>query len=94
MNQYAMRLLLSVSLLTTGCSGDLITKDNYSEIKTGMTLAEVETILGPGTEQASSDASFGGISIDMTNMVWQNEEKIISITFSHDMVQMKSQIGL
>ncbi|WP_430452737.1 hypothetical protein [Rhodopirellula europaea] len=71
-----------------------MTKDSYNEIKTGMTLDEVEAILGDGTEQTSSDASFGGISIDMQRMVWQNEDKIISITFSHGKVKAKSQLGL
>ena len=87
-------LVLLCIVLLVGCGGNPITKDNYNKIQTGMTLAEVESILGSGTEQASSDASFGGISIDMKNMVWQNEDKIISITFSHDKVQAKSQIGL
>ena len=78
----------------TGCGGEPFTKNNYSKVKTGMPLAEVESILGKGTEQSSSDASFGGISIDFKSMVWQNENKIISITFSHNKVQPKSQIGL
>jgi hypothetical protein len=86
--------LLVSTLLVVGCGGNPITKDNYSEIETGMTLDEVESILGSGTEQGSSDASFGGISIDMKNMVWQDEDKIISITFLHDKVKAKSQIGL
>ncbi|MGB7325709.1 MAG: outer membrane protein assembly factor BamE [Rubripirellula sp.] len=94
MSQIKTLLLLSCLLLLIGCGGNPITKDNYSQIKTGMTLDEVESLLGSGTEQASSDASFGGIAIDMKSMVWQDEDKIISITFSHDKVQAKSQIGL
>ena len=94
MSQLKTLLLLCCLLVLPGCGGNRITKDNYDEIKTGMTLDEVESILGSGTEQASSDASFGGISIDMKSMVWQNEDKIISITFSHGKVQSKSQIGL
>jgi hypothetical protein len=94
MHPFKHLMLLTCTLLFVGCGGNPITKDNYSEIKTGMTLAEVESILGGGTEQASSDASFGGIAIDMKSMVWQDEDKIISITFSHDKVQAKSQIGL
>jgi hypothetical protein len=94
MNQLKAIFILALTLLIVGCGGNPITKDNYSEIKTGMTIGEVEAILGSGTEQGSSDASFGGISIDMKNMVWQDEDKIISITFSHDKVKAKSQIGL
>ncbi|TWU18601.1 outer membrane protein assembly factor BamE domain-containing protein [Allorhodopirellula heiligendammensis] len=94
MSQIKSLLLLSCLSLFVGCGGNRVTKDNYAEVKTGMTINEVESILGTGTEQASSDASFGGISIDMKSMVWQGEDKIISITFSHDKVQSKSQIGL
>jgi hypothetical protein len=46
------------------------------------------------TTSSRSDASFGGMSINVKNMVWQDEDKIISITFSHDKVKAKSQIGL
>lgn len=98
MNQAKSLLLLATLILAptlfVGCGRNAITKDNYSQIKTGMSIDEVEAILGSGTEQASSDASFGGISIDMKSMVWQNEDKIISITFSHDKVQAKTQMGL
>ena len=94
MHPFKHVLLLTCTLFFVGCGGNSITKDNYSEIKTGMTIAEVESILGSGTEQASSDASIGGISIDMKSMVWQDEMKIISIMFSHGKVQSKSQFGL
>ena len=94
MHQFKLALLLTYTLLLVGCGGNSITKDNYSEIKTGMTIAEVESILGSGTEQASSDASISGISIDMKSMVWQDEMKIITIMFSHGKVQSKSQFGL
>ncbi|MDA8745242.1 outer membrane protein assembly factor BamE [Rubripirellula amarantea] len=94
MPQLKQLLCLFCLLLIAGCGGSPITKDNYADVKTGMTIDEVESILGTGTEQGSSDASFGGISIDMKNMVWQDEDKIISITFSHDKVKAKSQIGL
>ena len=92
MKHFLLTVLLCIAM--TGCGGKAITKDNYSKVKTGMTLAEVEAILGKGTEQASSDASFGGISIDFKSMVWQDEDKIISIGFSHNKVQAKTQIGL
>lgn len=98
MNQVISFLLLATLILApilfVGCGRNQITKDNYSQIKTGMTIDEVEAILGSGTEQASSDASFGGISIDVKNMIWQNEDQIISITFSHGKVKAKTQMGL
>jgi hypothetical protein len=69
MNQYTQIVLLACLLFLVGC-GSPITKDNYAQIKTGMTIAEVESILGSGTEQGSSNASFGSISMDMKSIVW------------------------
>jgi hypothetical protein len=93
MNRCTQTVLLACLLFLVGC-GNRITKDNYAKIKTGMTIAEVESILGRGTEQGSSNASFGGISLDMKSIVWQDDIKIISVTFSNGKVQAKSQIGL
>jgi len=92
MNRFLLSVLPRIAM--TGGGGEPFTKNTYSKVKTGMTLAEVESILGKGTEQSSSDASFGGISVDIKSMVWQDENKIISITFSHNKVKAKSQIGL
>lgn len=44
----ALLLLVSSSILCVSCSR--ISKENYTRIKNGMTLREVETLLGPGTE--------------------------------------------
>ncbi|MCA1610778.1 MAG: hypothetical protein LC780_07960 [Acidobacteria bacterium] len=45
--------LLALALVTAGCTGKL-TAENYSKVSNGMTAAQAEAILGPGTEQASS----------------------------------------
>lgn len=92
MKHFLLTALLFIAM--TGCGGKAITKDNFSKVKSGMTLDDVESILGKGTEQASSNAIFGGISIDFKSMVWKDENKIIPITFLHDKVHAKSQIGL
>jgi hypothetical protein len=83
--------LLLVGLI--GC-GPAIAKSNYDRIETDMTLSEVEAILGKGTEQGSSDASFGGLSMAAKNMVWQNDDQIITISFNNDKVKAKAQFGL
>lgn len=89
-------LLLCFALLFVGLSGcgPAITKSNYDRIETDMTLSEVEAILGKGTEQGSSDASFGGLSMTAKNMVWQNDDQIITISFFNDKVKAKAQFGL
>ncbi|MEP6995518.1 MAG: hypothetical protein ABI968_13420 [Acidobacteriota bacterium] len=45
--------ILALSILAAGCAGKL-TSENYAKVTNGMTPAQVEVILGPGTEQASS----------------------------------------
>jgi hypothetical protein len=85
--------VLMISSILVGC-GKRISQGGYERISTDMTLSEVESILGPGTEQSSSDASFGGISMSGKNMVWQDGERIISITFVNEKVKAKAQLGL
>lgn len=64
--------ILTVCLVLAGCSGSKINKGNYDRIKDGMSLKEVEDILGKGEEQASVNTggtvdipgqNVGGISV-------------------------------
>jgi hypothetical protein len=80
-------------LFLSGC-GSPISKSNYDRIETGMSISEVQGILGKGSEQASSDASFGGISMNAKQMTWQDGNRIITVTFMNDKVQGKAQMGL
>lgn len=50
---HVMSVLFTLAVLTAGCTGKL-TAENYTKVANGMTQAQVEGILGPGTEQASS----------------------------------------
>jgi len=47
---------LALALSAAACGGK-VNQANYARINNGMTAAEVEAILGPGTEQASSAVS-------------------------------------
>jgi uncharacterized protein DUF4339 len=81
-----------------------VTLANYNRIKTGMTEGDVEAILGPGQEQASSSANVPGfdapgvhvegVSMSASNKVWQDGIKMISIAFMNGKVQAKAQLGL
>ena len=88
-----------ICLGLTGC-GSKVSKANYDKIKDGMSLAEVEGILGKGTEQSSASVpgvSAGGVSVpgaSAKGMVWQDGGKMISITFLNDKVMGKAQAGL
>jgi len=43
--------LLVVCLLLTGCVKNKVTKENYAKINVGMSLDDVEKILGKGTKE-------------------------------------------
>ncbi len=57
-------LVLASCLGAAACAGK-VTKENYDKVATGMSPKEVEAILGPGTEQASSSVTVPTPSITM-----------------------------
>ena len=79
----------------TSCSGK-INKDNYGKISNGMSISQVESILGEGESNASSSVDLGeyGGNISSEVMTWQSGMKVISITFSNGKVMLKAQSGL
>jgi hypothetical protein len=88
-------VLISLSLFLVSCSGKL-NKDNYEKISNGMSVSQVESILGKGESQASSNVDLGeyGGNISSEVMTWQSGTKVISITFSNGKVMAKAQNGL
>lgn len=48
--------LLALALAAAACGGK-VNQENYAKINNGMSAAEVEAIMGPGTEQASSSVA-------------------------------------
>ncbi len=82
-------------LILASCSGKL-NKDNYDKISNDMAVSQVESILGKGESQASSNIDLGeyGGSISSEVITWQSGTKVISITFSNGKVMAKAQNGL
>ena len=78
------------TLILTSCSGKL-NKDNYDKISNDMSVSQVESILGKGESQASSNVDLGeyGGNISSEVMTWQSGTKVISITFSNGKVMAK-----
>ena len=83
------------TVILIGCSGK-INKDNYSKISNGMSISQVESVLGEGESQASSSVDLGayGGNISSEVMTWQKGMKVISITFSNGKVMAKAESGL
>lgn len=90
---FAVVLALFLVHAIAGCDKRL-SINAYDRVKNGMSVSEVESILGPGTEQASSEAGYGEISMSGKVLVWQDGMRIISITFMNDQVMAKAQVGL
>ncbi len=94
--QITISVVLLSGLMLIGLAGcaDKVTQDNYDQIKTGMTLAEVQAILGSGTEQVSGSGALGSIGGSAKVYKWESDGKVISITFANDKVKLKTQTGL
>jgi hypothetical protein len=81
-------LVAFMAVVVTGCSK--VTKSNYDKIENGMSKADVEKILGKGTEEKG-----GGVGdLTGTMVTWKKGETSISVTFANDKVVAKAQSGL
>lgn len=87
-------ILIVAMLLLTSCSDKeetKITKEMYDNIEIGMTIDEVEEVLGKGEENAKSEAAGTIIS----SMQWVNKDGgNIQIMFQDGKVDTKAQAGL
>ncbi len=94
-------------LLLPGCGKNKVTKDNFEKITTGMTLAEVETILGgKGTKVEEGDVSNSTMGGGVVNLesgkpagppiqkyVWEKGTKKITVHISEGKVNWKKDEG-
>ncbi|WP_442110440.1 outer membrane protein assembly factor BamE domain-containing protein [Pseudomonas sp. NUPR-001] len=76
--------LLSLCVFLTACNK--INQENYSQLKSGMTKAEVEKLLG-----APKDCSG---ALGMSSCTWGDEKTFISVQYAADKVLMYSGQGL
>ena len=88
----ALGLLVAILAGLTGCSK--VSQDNYDKVKSGMTLSEVEGILGKGTEKSGVSGAIGDLSGSAKVMTWGDDKKSITITFANDKVVTKLAEGL
>ena len=81
-----------VATMLVGC-GKKVSKENYDKIQVGMTVAEVEDILGKG-EKESAGAEVGGIELTGQVYVWKDGEKKVTVTFKDGKAVGMTQSGL
>ena len=89
-NRIAIVALVLVGLgvvMLAGC-GSKVTKSNFDKIKVGMTTAEVEGILGKGTESKGVAGSVGDLTGSAKIMTWTDGDKSITVTFVNDKVSL------
>ena len=79
-------------LLVSGCAR--VSRENYEKIETGMTLSQVESILGRGTEQSGVGGAIGDVGGSAKVVRWGDENRSITVTFVNDQVVAKAQQGL
>jgi hypothetical protein len=80
-------------VLVVGC-GSKVSKGNYDKISNGMTVAEVEGIMGKGAEEAAGAGAIGNLAGSAKVMSWKDGDKTITVTFVNDKVTAKIQKGL
>lgn len=95
----AMGLLLAGSILLASCE-QVVTAENYEQITVGMTLGQVEAILGPGQEEASAGVGIGSAGLlersardTRRTYVWEESGRQIIITFDDGKVVSKRKSG-
>lgn len=104
MVRHALRAfcIAALALTLAGCEPKL-TRENYDRIEEGMTVAQVEAILGKGKEQDSG--GFGITSagiIDHSSsrrssqrvFVWEEDGATVVITFTDGVVTSKRETGV
>jgi outer membrane protein assembly factor BamE (lipoprotein component of BamABCDE complex) len=91
MNMYTLRIICCVALLAASAcsrnplSGSKLTQDNYNQITTGMSRAQVERILGPPTSVETNDM----LIFKKTTYRYEEGKKFAQITFKKDEVDSK-----
>ena len=94
--------LLAIALSLAACESKL-TQENYAKVVEGMTISDVEGILGDGEEQDSGGYGIGSSGlIDHSSsrqssqrvFVWDDGTVQIIITFTDGKLTSKRQTGL
>jgi hypothetical protein len=97
----AILFALLMCAVLSGCKSK-ITKANYDKIAEGMSLEEVEGILGEGFKLGiASSATVHGVDLPGARpigggdtYIWETDYKKITIIFVHDKVKWKDSTGL
>ena len=85
-------LLALMLLLISGCSK--VSESNYEKIENGMTVSQVEAILGKGKVVGGIAGAIGNLAGSGKVLTWGDDKKSITVTFANDKVIAKAAQGL
>ncbi len=93
-------LMCVVLLVLVGCE-EKVTLEHYEQIQKGMSLAQVEQILGKGRLEEAGGTSLGvggipertGDDVSNRTYVWEEDGKIITVRIVDDKVASKTKRG-
>ncbi len=80
-----LAILLLAACNRNVLTGSKLTLDNYNQITTGMSKAQVEKILGPPTSMETKDM----LIFKKTTWRYEDGQKFAQITFKNDEVDSK-----
>jgi len=80
-----LAILVLVACNRNVLTGSKLTLDNYNQITTGMSKAQVEKILGPPTSMETKDM----LIFKKTTWRYEEGQKFAQITFKNDEVDSK-----
>ncbi|MFN0131198.1 MAG: hypothetical protein ACKVW3_01495 [Phycisphaerales bacterium] len=96
-----LALVAGLMLVAAGCE-EKLTQETYDQVTSGMTLAQVEGILGEGTKEESGGYSVSGAGISQSQgeknsktrvYSWKDGGKQIVVTFAEDKMVAKTKSG-
>jgi hypothetical protein len=97
-------VLFALCFILTGCGKTKVTKENFEKISNGMTLEEVEGVLGEGTQvggdgslvaaQAGVDVNAGARPSSTVQYNWESGKNSITVYFRQGKVVLKKSSGL
>jgi len=90
-------LLVPAFLLTfviAGCSKPGVSKESFDKVENGMTLAEVEKILGGEKKGIEASGVLGKLAGTSASYVWKDGDKKIVVAFNDGKVISKTPVGL
>ena len=85
---FALLLCLCLSACT-----DHLTGENFAKLKGGMTLEEVEAILGSGTALSESSARMEKAGLAGGKYEWRSGEKVVRVTFENGRLRKRARSG-